>query len=46
MYCLTVTTTIYLMMIVVERKAVFDKYGEYGLKEGVPTANGSKCLAG
>ena len=27
--------------ILVERKAWFDKYGEYGLKEGVPGPNGS-----
>jgi DnaJ-class molecular chaperone len=26
----------------VERKAWFDKYGEYGLKEGVPGPNGCK----
>jgi DnaJ family protein B protein 13 len=25
----------------VERKATFDKYGEYGLKEGIPQANGA-----
>lgn len=25
-----------------ERKALFDKYGEYGFKEGVPAKNGSK----
>jgi hypothetical protein len=25
-----------------ERKAWFDKYGEYGLKEGVPGPNGGK----
>ena len=25
-----------------ERKALFDKYGEYGFKEGVPSKTGSK----
>jgi DnaJ homolog subfamily B member 13 len=25
-----------------ERKALFDKYGEYGLKEGIPNAKGCK----
>ena len=27
-----------------ERKALFDKYGEYGFKEGVPSKSGSKCF--
>jgi hypothetical protein len=29
---------------VVERKAWFDKFGEYGLKEGIPSADGSNIL--
>ena len=28
-------------MKIAERKAVFDQYGEYGLKEGVRTQDGS-----
>jgi hypothetical protein len=27
---------------IAERKATFDKYGEYGLKEGIPNHEGSK----
>ena len=28
--------------VIAERKATFDKYGEYGLKEGIPNHEGSK----
>jgi hypothetical protein len=38
-------TTIYNFNQIVERKAWFDKYGEYGLKEGVPGPNGSNKLS-
>jgi hypothetical protein len=27
---------------IAERKAIFDKYGEYGLKEGIHGPDGSK----
>jgi hypothetical protein len=27
---------------IAQRKAVFDKFGEYGLKEGIPDKSGSK----
>lgn len=29
------------LIILAERKGWFDKYGEYGLKEGIPGSNGS-----
>jgi len=29
-------------MLIEERKAWYDKYGEYGLKEGIPNAHGCK----
>jgi hypothetical protein len=29
---------------IVERKAWFDKFGEFGLKEGVPAPNGGKVF--
>lgn len=31
----------YIIINKAERKAWFDKYGEYGLKEGIPGPNGS-----
>lgn len=43
MYYLIVTFYNFILPIV-ERKGVFDKYGEFGLKEGVPSANGCKNL--
>jgi len=30
----------------VELKAIYDKYGEYGLKEGIILPDGSKCGGG
>lgn len=30
----------------VELKAIYDKFGEYGLKEGVILPNGTKCGGG
>jgi DnaJ-class molecular chaperone len=34
------------LYFIVELKAIYDKFGEYGLKEGVILPNGTKCGGG
>lgn len=37
---LTVCYFYEVLLFIAERKACYDKYGEYGLKEGIPNAKG------